>query len=149
MDGQKVSKSGTRIYHIWNGMIGRCIRESYPSYKNYGAKGINVCEEWKSFENFYEWAMSNGYEEHLTIERIDSGKNYDPSNCCWATMKEQQNNRCNNHVITYNGQSKTVSQWAEELGMKTQTLFTRFKRNWSTERALTTKARGQYENEKR
>ena len=140
MDKHKVNKSETRIYHIWNSMIGRCYRESYPNYKNYGAKGIVVCEAWKTFEVFCEWAMSNGYEDHLTIDRIDPDGNYEPSNCRWATMKEQQNNKCNNHVITYNGQSKTVSQWAEELGIKTHTLFTRFKRNWSVERALTTGA---------
>jgi hypothetical protein len=136
-------KSETRIYHVWNGMIGRCTHESYPSFKVYGGRGIEVCPEWRnSFEAFKEWAMANGYADNLTLDRLDGNGNYEPSNCRWATVKEQNSNKVNNHLVTFNGQTKTVSQWAEELGMKTQTLFSRFKRNWSVERALTTQTRG-------
>lgn len=139
MDG----KWRTRIYHIWNGMMGRCTRKSNPNYANYGAKGIQVCEAWKDFDVFREWAMANGYADNLTIDRIDNNGNYEPGNCKWSTMKDQQNNKKNNHVVTYAGETKTISQWAEDLGIKTHTLFTRFKRGWSVEKALTTKSRGQ------
>lgn len=139
---KKVNKSDTRIYHIWNDMIGRCIHKTYPSFKRYGAIGIEVCDEWKVFENFYEWAMTNGYAEGLTLDRLDNKGNYEPGNCKWSTMKEQQNNRRNNRLITFEGKTKTISQWAEELGLKTQTLFSRFKRNWDIESALTTEVKG-------
>ena len=110
-----------------------------PEYKHYGARGIVVCDEWKNnFEPFYDWAMTNGYEENLTIDRIDTNGNYEPSNCRWATMKEQSNNRRNNRTLTYNGQCKNVTQWAEEKGINPRTLSTRLGRGWSIERALET-----------
>lgn len=140
---KSTKRSGTRIYNIWNGMIGRCTHESYPSYKNYGAKGISVCEAWQSFETFYEWAMANGYADNLTLDRQNNSGNYEPSNCKWSTMKEQQNNRKDNRVISFDGKTKTISQWAEETGINTHTLFTRFKRGWDVKRALTTSVGGQ------
>lgn len=106
-------------------------------------KGVKVCKEWHEFQNFFDWAILNGYSEKLTLDRIDSKGNYEPSNCKWSTMKEQQNNKANNHKISFNGETKTISQWAEDLGIKTQTLFSRIKRHWSVERALTTEVRGQ------
>ena len=135
-------KTETRIYHIWNGMIGRCERQSYNAYDRYGKRGILVCEEWHDFEEFKSWAMKNGYAEDLTIDRVDPNGNYEPSNCRWVTMKDQQNNKLNNHVITFDGETKTVSQWAEALGIRTQTLFSRLKRHWDIEKALTAPVRG-------
>lgn len=127
---------GTRIYGIWHGIKTRCENSHNANYKNYGGRGINVCEEWREFEPFYEWALSNGYKEGLTIERVDVNGNYEPSNCRWATVKEQMNNKRNNHLITYNGETKTVSQWAEELGINRETIYTRLSRGWSEGRAL-------------
>lgn len=129
---------GTRLYNIWNGMIGRCERSSNPNYKLYGNRGVIVCKAWKNFEKFKSWALANGYQENLSLDRINNSGNYEPSNCRWVTMKEQENNRGNNRRVIFNGQEKTVSEWAEITGIGVATLFTRFNRGWTAERALST-----------
>ena len=131
-------KSRKRLNRIWNGMRHRCYNDKDISYKNYGAKGIGVCEEWKSnFQAFYEWAMNNGYADNLTIDRLDGKKDYCPSNCRWATQYEQSNNRCNNHLITFNGKTLTIRQWADITGIEWYNINNRIKRGWSVGRALT------------
>lgn len=122
-------KSKTRIYRIWNGMKCRCYNPNSKWYSGYGGRGITVCDEWRnSFETFYEWAMANGYADHLTIDRIDNNGNYCPKNCRWATAKEQGNNRNDCVFVEINGETKTLTQWATESGVKRGTIYSRYHR---------------------
>ena len=106
----KMSK--TRLYRCWQDMKNRCYNPSRKKYEIYGGRGIIVCSEWKnSFENFSDWSLRNGYKEGLSIDRIDVNGNYCPENCRWTTMKEQNNNRRNNHKITINNETKNLCEW--------------------------------------
>lgn len=133
--------SYSRIYQIWADMKHRCSNAHNKNYKHYGGRGITVCEEWQnSFEAFYEWAMSHGYADNLTIDRIDGNSSYCPENCRWSTFKVQENNTRRNHYITYNGKTQTMKQWADEIGINYITLSSRINtHHWSVEKALTTK----------
>lgn len=132
--------AGTRIYIIWQNMKERCYNKNAVGFSNYGGRGITVCDEWKeSFECFYNWAVLNGYSDSLTIERIDVNGDYFPDNCKWISLKEQGFNKTNSHYLTYNGITKTIAEWADEMGMNYDTLHARIKyRGWSIEKALTT-----------
>lgn len=112
---------GTRLYRIWKNMNSRCRCKSSSQYKDYGGRGISVCEEWRDFRIFQQWALANGYHEKLSIDRIDVNGNYTPDNCKWSTAKEQCRNKRNNHVV--NG--KTLAEWAEITCIKYQTLVGR------------------------
>lgn len=107
---------------IWRGMKRRCNNTSNPSYQRYGAKGIRVCEEWNDFEPFYNWAISNGWVNGLSIDRIDNNRGYSPDNCRWVTLKDQSRNRTNNVFITVNGITKLQVDWAEFLGLSYSTI---------------------------
>ena len=114
-----------RLYIIWAGMNKRCKNPNCASYVRYGARGICVCDEWTSFEPFRDWAFANGYAEDLSIDRIDNNGNYCPENCRWVDKKTQCRNKGNNKLITFNGVTKPLSSWAEDLGMSIQTLASR------------------------
>lgn len=127
-----------RLFSVWNGMKQRCFNSNWYAYKDYGGRGISVTDEWKDdFLCFYHWAMNNGYRQGLTLDRIDNSKGYSPDNCRWVTIKEQSNNRRSNRNITYKGQTKTLAQWSEELGMNFFTLRDRLNNGWSIEKAFT------------
>ena len=133
--------SHTRLYQIWNSMKQRCQNPKTINYRDYGGKGISVCEEWNNdFKRFCAWSMANGYREHLTIDRIDNKKNYEPKNCRWATNKEQQNNTSYTRLFTYNGETLSIMQWAEKTGIHPNMLYKRLYRGWSIEKSLTTKS---------
>lgn len=131
-----------RLKKIFQGMKKRCYNHNTPGYMYYGVRGIQICDEWlHDFQAFYEWAMANGYEDHLTIDRINVNGNYEPSNCRWATKLEQSNNTRANVFISYNGKTQTISEWARELNIHVHTLENRLYRGWTIEDAFTKPAR--------
>ena len=93
-------ETGTSLYRRWQHMIGRCENASDARFEHYGGRGITVCEEWHDYLVFREWALANGYEKHLTIERINVNGNYEPPNCCWATWAEQARNKTSNRMVS-------------------------------------------------
>lgn len=126
---QKHKHCEERIYHIWKNMKQRCSNANFNAYTRYGGRGITVCDEWlNDFQAFYDWAMANGYKDGLTIDRINNNKGYSPDNCRWATPKEQANNRQSNHLVTFNGKTQTIAQWADELNMNYFALYSKLKR---------------------
>lgn len=131
--------SKTKLYKVWNTMKSRCFRKKDKRYSNYGGRGISVCKEWEKFEPFYQWAISNGYKEGLTIERINVNGNYEPKNCKWITLKEQALNTTQNHVITYKGETHCLIEWVKILGfISYPTLSSRLRNGWNVEDAFTT-----------
>lgn len=135
-------QSNSRIYNIWIKMIERCEKEYSPSYKKYGEKGIKVCEEWHNFTSFFKWSMGNGYNDELTIDRINGTLGYSPENCRWATPQEQANNIKTNLRIEYNGEKKTLAEWSREFSIPYKVLYQRIhKYKWDFERAVTQKVK--------
>ncbi len=131
------NKSRTPLYDVHISIKQRCLNSKSKVYPHYGGRGISVCEEWLDYQNFQDWALNNGYKQGLTIDRIDVNGNYEPSNCRWVTMKVQGFNKRNNNLISFNGETKTVTEWAEKMGIKHCTMNKRLKK-WGVERALTT-----------
>ena len=139
-NNKKHGEHGTRLYGIWKGIRERCNTPSSTSFKKYGARGIKVCEEWNQYENFKEWALSNGYNDALTIDRIDYNGNYEPSNCRWATYKQQANNTRKTRHITAFGKTMTLTEWAEMQNIKPSTLWNRiYVLGWNVEKAVSVK----------
>ncbi len=136
----KISKHGkynTRLYKIYYCMMNRCYYKNDVHYKNYGGRGIAVCNEWKDdFMAFYKWAYENGYAENLTIDRIDNNKGYSPTNCQWVDMKQQARNRRSNRNYTINGETHCLMDWCDILGFNYKTIQSRLYRGWSIEKAL-------------
>lgn len=134
----KHNKSNTRLHRIWRNVMSRCYNSNKPDYKYYGGRSIAVCSEWKDdFMSFYNWAMVNGYNDTLTIDRIDVNGNYSPDNCRWTTMKQQSRNRRNIKQYNINGKTHCLSEWCEILGLKFSKIRNRiYSYHWTIEQAL-------------
>lgn len=140
----KNDKSAQRVRKIWKGMIDRCYNPLRNSYVDYGLKGITICNDWlNDFNSFYVWSISNGYSDGLTIDRFPNVKgNYEPSNCRWANVFQQANNRTNNVCLTYNGETKTISEWSSIVGINQSCISQRLRKlKWSVKDALTIKTK--------
>lgn len=134
-------RSESRTYRAWVAMRNRCYNTLDPAYKYWGARGITVCDRWlESFENFFE--DMGECPPKMSLDRRENSDNYRPGNCRWATSKEQANNRRGNVNLTLEDRTQTVAAWAEELGIKGDTLYKRLLRGWTGEEVLTTKIRG-------
>jgi len=122
--------SGTRIYGIWQGIKKRCYNPHEARYDRYGGRGIKMCDEWReSFQSFYNWATENGYEETLSIDRIDNNGDYCPENCRWSDTQEQARNRSSNIRITIGNATKTLTEWCEIFEVDSKLVFARYKRD--------------------
>ena len=133
----KHGQERTRLYKIWQGIKKRCYRKTFQKYNLYGGRGITVCDEWKNnFIPFFNWAMSNGYKDNLTIDRIDVNGNYEPSNCRWCTQKQQMRNTRRNHLLTINGKTKCIAEWAEVFNIPYKTLYSKIKRGLPIDKVL-------------
>lgn len=142
INGKKVKhgESHTRLYNIWHSMKRRCYAVSSKDFVNYGGRGITVCSEWlNDFQAFHDWAVSHGYSDELTIDRIDNDKGYSPDNCRWVTTKEQNQKKRNVKLIEWNGQTHTLTEWATITGISAGVLSRRLKTGWSIEDTLTIK----------
>lgn len=126
---KKHGMRNTRLWSIWDGMMKRCYNPKHPYYHRYGGRGIDICDEWlQDHGAFFSWALSNGYQDNLTVDRIDNDGNYSPENCRFVDMKTQENNRCNNCTVEINGVSKTIAEWADITGIGYQTIYRRYRR---------------------
>lgn len=129
-------ESYSRLYQEWSRMKTRCYNPNTKDYKNYGARGIVVCDEWQTFWPFREWAYASGYSDNLTIERINVNGNYCPENCKWITHAEQASNKRTNIFIEFNDEKKTISQWARELGISKSLILWRYRAGKSPSECL-------------
>lgn len=128
---------GTRLYNIWCGMKRRCFTKSNKDYPRYGGRGITVCDEWcNSFEAFRDWAMSNGYSDTLTIDRIENDGPYAPWNCRWVANNTQANNRRCTIEVTVGSETLPLAEWARKTGVSLGTLYGRYRKGWSPEEII-------------
>lgn len=131
----------SRLWRIYSQMKGRCYRKSHERYLDYGGRGITICNEWmgdSGFQNFVEWALSHGYSDNLTIDRINNDKEYSPENCRWADRKTQGRNTRRNHLLSVDGKTKTMAEWSEETGIHYSVIMQRInKLGWSAKDVVT------------
>lgn len=140
--GYTKDKKKERLYVVWRSIIQRCENPNIPTYKYYGGKGVSICDEWHDYSKFRSWAYLNGYDEtavrgECTIDRIDNNGDYEPSNCRWVCLKTQMRNRSDNRLITHNGETKSVVEWAEQTGLSPQLIYGRLNEGWSGADAIT------------
>ena len=136
----KHGMTNERLYYTWKNMKARCYNKNHDDYNLYGGRGIKVSKKWKhDFSAFAEWALKHGYDDTLTIDRIDVNGNYKPSNCRFVTQKEQCNNTRRNIIIKYKGESHTIKEWSKILGIKYETMLSRFHKGWSIKKVFSKK----------
>lgn len=144
-------KTNTRLYKVWRGLIDRCLYKSHKYYKDYGDRGIKICDEWLGdvgFKNFYNWAIENGYNENAkrgdcTIDRINNDGNYEPNNCRWVDLKIQQNNTRKTKKILYNNKYMSLFEISQICKIDKKIIYRRLLRGWSIDRATTQKIKGE------
>lgn len=130
-------KSSTRLYKIWDKMKERCYNNNATNYKHYGGRGIRICNNWlDNFMDFYDWSILHGYNDNLSIDRINVNGNYEPNNCRWVDATTQANNTRRNVYLTCNGKTQSISQWSRELGISASTLYYRHNKGWDDYKCL-------------
>lgn len=129
-----------RLYKIYHGMKKRCLNKKSKEYKDYGGRNISICDEWiNNFENFYNWAIENGYHKKFSIERINNNGNYEPNNCTWIPRPNQNKNKRDTIRIEFDGKNLTLNEWSKKIGISHSALYLRIKKyKWSIEKALST-----------
>lgn len=132
-----------RLYMIWYDMNRRCSNPNRQNYIDYGGRGISVCSDWADdYDMFARWAMANGYNPKLTLDRIDCNGDYTPTNCRWASQRVQANNKRNNRMLTVStGETHTISEWSSISGINRHTIAQRIRNGWSVDEAVTKPAR--------
>ena len=147
MQAKKHGLSNSKIYKKYIQIKQRCYNERRGCFKNYGGRGITMCDEWKNdFICFYNWAINNGYKDDLSIDRIDVNGNYEPNNCRWVDIETQANNRRNNHIVDLNGEKYTISNISKKFNINEGTIWSRIKQGKTSMEELTAKP---YEKRKR
>lgn len=129
-------QTNSPLYRRWRGMLARCENSNNPEFRNYGGRGIKVCDAWHAFEAFFA-DMGATFSGNLELDRRDNNGNYEPGNCHWITRGDQQHNKRSNHRVGWRGRDLTIQQWSELLGIKANTLIYRLLRGWTVERAMT------------
>ena len=134
---KKHHQTNTRLYNIWKGIKQRCYNKNNQAYKYYGKRNIIMCDIWKNdFISFMEWALENGYEKNLTIDRIDVNGNYCPENCRWITSAQQNTNKRTYKKIFYENELYSAKEFSKKFGIKYRTLMWRLNQNWDVENLL-------------
>ncbi|WP_277679659.1 hypothetical protein [Gracilibacillus dipsosauri] len=143
--GMATTSNRNRLYRIWAGMKSRCTNRNATHYESYGGRGITVCVEWlNSFESFRDWALLNGYNDDLSIDRIDVNGNYEPDNCRWVTREEQGRNRRTNSIFKIDGVEKPLVVWCEKFNIPYRTVKSRLALGWDIKKALTVPIKSKY-----
>lgn len=144
----KHGEHGSQLYRKWASMRSRCNSPSHAAYADYGGRGIKVCEEWlHDYPAFRDWAYANGFEPHLSIDRIDNDGGYSPANCRWVTATVNNRNRRNSIWITAFGETKTIADWTMDsrCTVNGSTISRRINKGWSSEAAILTPKRGHHD----
>jgi hypothetical protein len=146
-----ISKARTRhgqtdspTWKTWKSMLDRCELRAHKSFKDYGGRGIRVCDSWRTYENFV--ADMGARPDGMQLDRVDNSKGYEPGNCRWSTPKQNCNNRRSSRYLEFKSERRTVAQWARSSGMSPSTLFKRLEDGWSIEKALTQPVKRQRNN---